>query len=761
MKDFPKAAKGLALAALLASAPAFLFAGNIRQYSFSKSTKDGYEPLTDATEIVPDKWTNQTVIFGDMTSKLDAYTGQGFPIGFDFHFGGQDFDQFAVTPGGTVLLGFSEVKYGGRGGSFFVGEQEGYDQGFYLGMTPVSYGVRSGNISYKTEGEEGNRVLTIQFANMILNETEVGVALSRCGKYSVQVRLYEDGRIQYAFLEQATPTNNAGFYTGLRGWDDEDCMLLTSTGLNNKVELSTERTGSMLTAGSYVKWDPEDPDNEYAPVFTFTPESSQTPVNAAPTNLQIVQNGKNIEVSCDRAENAPATMILMSNKPITNNDLPDNGVTYGVHNSLGDFIGDIGDATVIYYSDDEHPVSVIRDVPEQTPMYVRAISVNGYPVYDTDVYAEASLVASQNPPTNFEAVTEGDVTTLSWTSKYPVIIATTQEYKGAGVYQGVFGQPESTAKAGDLIEGGGEVIYAGDASEFAYTMDDPNTLYLFRIWNVDTSVEGGLVSSTGTDTEAVPAPTYPYEPKVENYPCNVDPLGWGSSSDNYGFRAALRDGDNERAFRGYAVNQEATYAITPALPAGKNAKLTFEYGIETMRDPEKDPETGIEMLKGYEPGWYGEAPGAGFNICIGPNGNETVLKTITEYNGTMDIFAGTDYQQGSCTYDPVEIEIGEIPAGSRIGFSFLTEKSTAMFIRNIRLDAEVSGVQTTVAATPGLTVTTARGELTVLADADRKAEIYNAAGIHIASCDLKAGQSETIALPAGIYVVAGIKVIVR
>ena len=85
-----------------------------------------------------------------------------------------------------------------------------------------------------------------------------------------------------------------------------------------------------------------------------------------------------------------------------------------------------------------------------------------------------------------------------------------------------------------------------------------------------------------------------------------------------------------------------------------------------------------------------------------------------------------------------------------------------MFIRNIRLEAEEdSGVETIVDATPGLTVTSGSGRLSMYAAADLRAEIYNATGIRVAVCDLKAGQSETIALPAGIYVVAGIKVIVR
>lgn len=765
MNTLTKLFRTAVAASLFAACPGIVLAGNIRQYSFSKSTRNGYEALTDAVPIVPEKWSTQSVIYPGGVVKIDKYTGEGFPIGFDFRFGGQIFDQFIVSNTGAIVLGKGTVNFSGHADNYIFGKDTGYMSSFYAGMTPVMCGTRSGNISYKTEGSEGKRVLTVQFADMVVNETEIGVPLTRCGRFALQIRLYEEtGNVQYAFQEIQTPNKNNGLYAMIRGWDNTDAMLLTSDGLNNKYQASPKRGGNLLERDTYIIWDADDPDNEYAPVITFSPCMDQTPVHAAPTDLQIVQEGKNVIVSCKRAEGAPATMILASDKPFTEAEVPTDGVTTGVKDADGNYTFSIGNANVLYYDDEETPRAVITDIPEKTSIYVRAFSVNGYPVYDPAEYSvEASLIAAQNPPANFVAETEGAVAHLSWTSKYPVIVAATREHTGSNVYCGVFGQPKGDVAVGDMIEGGGEVIYTGDASSFDYTMPEPNTLYLFRIWNVDStsSTEGGLVSATGSDTEAVPAPTFPWVPDVENYPYNVNPLGWINENGSIGFYPAWRNGDHLTALRAWSIGKEPTSCATPAFPAAINAKLTFEFGIETMRDPEKDPETGIEMLKGYEPGWFGEVEGAGLTISMGETGQETELKRVTEYNGTMDRFAGDDWQEGSCTYEPVEVEIGEIPAGHRLGFSIKSEKTTAIFIRKIRLEAEINGVATTIATAGDLTVTAGRGEIILSAAAGCKADIYNALGARVASRSLSAGESVRIALPAGIYVAGGQKVVVR
>lgn len=214
MKHFSAIASTAALSAAL-MLPGLVFAGNIRQYSFKKGGP-AYSELTDDTKIVPEAWTPQTVIFKDGAVKLDAYEGEAFPIGFTFRYGGQEFDQFAPTVLGNLILGKGSVSFAGQGGSLMTGADDGYANRFHIGMSPINYGTRSGEISYKTEGEEGSKVLTVQFKDMILNETEVGIPPARCGRYNLQIRLYQaTGQVQYAFEEVKTCTSTSGFYTCL------------------------------------------------------------------------------------------------------------------------------------------------------------------------------------------------------------------------------------------------------------------------------------------------------------------------------------------------------------------------------------------------------------------------------------------------------------------------------------------------------------------------------------------------------------------
>ena len=310
MKHFSAIARTAALSAAL-MLPGMVFAGNIRQYTFKKGGP-AYSELTDDVKIVPESWTPQTIIFKDGKVKLDAFEGEAFPIGFTFRYGGQEFDQFAPSVTGNLLLGKGSVSFMGEGGSFMTGASTEHLNRFLIGMSPINYGTLSGKISYKTEGEEGSKVLTVQFKDMILNETEVGMPPARCGRYNLQIRLYQaTGQVQYAFEEVKTCTSTSGFYTGLHGWDDDDAVLMTATGLNNKVTVSEERAGNMLKPGTYIAWDTNDAGNEYTPVFTFTPVADTPAPAQAPANLSVRQKGKSVIVKCDRAKDADYTVIMM------------------------------------------------------------------------------------------------------------------------------------------------------------------------------------------------------------------------------------------------------------------------------------------------------------------------------------------------------------------------------------------------------------------------------------------------------------------
>ena len=160
------------LAALLAlGAPSLAWGGNIPQYFVSKGGTP-YAEFSDGTAI-PCAWSGgNLVIFPGEVETPNAHKAEGFPIGFDFRFGGHVFNQFIVSNNGNVYLGNGSVDYGG--------------EAFRLGMAPVMHGLYRADISYKTSGTPGSRVLTVQYKRAILNEQSTSK-----GKYSLQIRMFE------------------------------------------------------------------------------------------------------------------------------------------------------------------------------------------------------------------------------------------------------------------------------------------------------------------------------------------------------------------------------------------------------------------------------------------------------------------------------------------------------------------------------------------------------------------------------------------
>ena len=70
----------------------------------------------------------------------------------------------------------------------------------------------------------------------------------------------------------------------------------------------------------------------------------------------------------------------------------------------------------------------MTDIPANTKVYVRAYSMNGYPSTAVRQWRETMFVTTQNPPTNFETKVSARGAQLSWSSIYPVIVATTTEH---------------------------------------------------------------------------------------------------------------------------------------------------------------------------------------------------------------------------------------------------------------------------------------------------------------------------------------------
>lgn len=644
------------MAAVIA-APALLFAGNIPQYQVSKGDKV-VSLFTNGTNI-PCKWSEgEYALFPDGKEYANANVGEGFPIGFNFRFAGQYFDQFVVNNDGIIHFGNGSVSTG--------------DNTFQVNFYPMKNGVKAGAISYRTTGTEGNRVLEVQYKDLKIRET------GYVGEYHLQFRFYEeDGRIEIAFQEiETTGTDNTGFSVGLHGWDSKDALHLTALGINSNldVKISPKLSSNILESDSYVHWDSNDYDKHYKPVYVFTPCLDTTAPESKPKDFIVTQRGNRFAINCKKAELSPATVILYSNSPFSSDDYPKDGETFrGAYYDKNDrqiITTTYGNAKALYYGNDDNIAITLDNVEDGIDYYFTAMSANGYPAYGRDNVAEVKIATSQAAPNNFTAnATSESLINLAWDSNYPVIIASTTEVlpgyqKG---YKGVFGIPESDAKVGDEIEGGGKVIYVGDVKNLAVDAET-NTLIFFRAW----SVNGNTLSATSADVAAVTNPSFPYEPGMEYYPFGEKLMGWSASEDQY--VPWIKQYDQANALRAFSVSGNVVSLMTPELDLSLSTHISFEYSLETIR-----PADDQGVPQGNKPGVFGTGS---LNVSAGGK----TYKSVASYNGTMTE-CPDGYESGSSTFEVVELDLDAIGKNERITFSFSTDKeeTSYLYLRNIKI----------------------------------------------------------------------------
>lgn len=657
----------LSLLAFSSLIPAF--AGNIPQYIMTKGGPE-YKGFSDGNKIAFTWPEGRYGLFPDGKHSYNPRTAPGFPIGFEFILGGVVFDQFIPDNNGRIYLGKGEVAYG---------------QGaFNVGMSPIAHGIQRCDLQYKTTGEEGNRVLTMQFKNATLATTAIPK-----GEFNLQIRLYEsDGRVEYAFEECETTNSSAGgFDTGIRGWDSSDVILLTAKGLDSPVSVSPKLKADMLDPESFIKWDSKDIENYYMPVFTLTPVSDKTAPASAPENLQMTQNGNVINITCDRAPGADATVLLYSTSPFTDADMPEDGETFraAYMDSRGRqiFPMRLGEAYPLYYGNAEKINAEIQNVEEGATYYVRAISANGYPAYNRTLMADKVFTTSQAAPSSLTASAAGEKNIMiKCVADNPVIIAATTERepgynKG---YNGLFGIPSSNAKVGDEIEGGGHIVYVGDAGEFS-AQTEANAMTYFRAW----TVKDGILSATSADCACAPAVSLPFIPAIEEYPQGESIKGWSTqplTGDNV-YIPMPRNNGTDNAVKALSINGQRLSLFTPPIPLNRPVKVSFEWAMETVRPAEASDDSGDILLpKGNKPGEFGSG-----SLDLSING--TIYRSVNKYDGTMTVYSGDEYLEGSSTFVPFEAEIPQSEGSGNLEISFAgdAENTSMLYLRSFRVEA--------------------------------------------------------------------------
>ena len=60
-----------------------------------------------------------------------------------------------------------------------------------------------------------------------------------------------------------------------------------------------------------------------------------------------------------------------------------------------------------------------------------------------------------------------------------------------------------------------------------------------------------------------------------------------------------------------------------------------------------------------------------------------------------------------------------------------------------------------------LAVIPGKGEITLMARANKNVTIHTVSGITVDKCNLNTGETRTVAVPAGVYIINGVKMVVK
>ncbi len=199
--------------------------------------------------------------------------GTGFEIGFNFIFNGINYDRFGVISNGWIVLGKSQL------GNSAVDVQNistsplneiGPENKFLRSRIAACAGLlyRNGlnsRINYQLSGEEGEKVLTVQWQNFV-------IANSNNGQTSIdfQILLYEKDNsieIKYGDFFSFGYTSSTNFQIGLGGFELSDFINKKTTlnNWNNLIDANNSFDNCLINQNTILP--------EYGRTLRFTPPS--------------------------------------------------------------------------------------------------------------------------------------------------------------------------------------------------------------------------------------------------------------------------------------------------------------------------------------------------------------------------------------------------------------------------------------------------------------------------------------------------------
>lgn len=565
-----------------------LYAQKVIYYDFSSTTGDGnYVELANTTVL-----TGADKIKGDFKDFILSKTDEaitidsakkrtedlmGFPIGFNFAIAGKVFDRFLPVSNGYIMFGTGKIDKESLNDGFDLSE-------FSAGLCADAGVKRSSNtkISYSLSGEEGSKILSVEFKNLRYEyneETDLGT-----DSLTYTIRLYQiDGHVELYFGSMYASEQGTWFRVGLagEGW--------RNTHYRAPVSVSWDTT--TFTEGATGKQNFKDKKMTIGTTYKFSkPQECVKPATKAQILCSTTSNSAEIEVKMPQEKEGDGYILMYSQGPMTK--FPVDGKTYKADDS-------IGNAKVLL-------VQEIR--PEETELNeeeIRSLSPNTeYYIYTLMSNSRCSSAPKYGDTTKYVAKTktsEPEELKLTYAkdtillmpkanalNENMLVLATTVQGKDEyGNYdlRGLFGSLSGDFKIGDTVrtkEGGfgGKVIYVGANSDkpIVYTNIVDNMIYHFGAFS---RAANGDYSTVYVKADTITKASVPFHEEFVGMPEGEIPYGWNGVEISVG-----RGGDLEGVIR--SVGEEA-YLETPQMvfPLEKDARLMVEYNLSQYQGRSK------------------------------------------------------------------------------------------------------------------------------------------------------------------------------
>jgi hypothetical protein len=515
------------LSLLMASLACLSASAQVVQAYDAQVVHGTYTPITDGVVVastVEGIDFGKGVYSGDGTEHTSAFTGQGFPIGFDFKYDNKMMNQFVIGARGYIILGKDSVKASVPSSTYSLFTSS--DDNDLLGMIYRSEvgRIASTEVSYKTVGEAPNRELIVQFKDLQMcvdgwKATEVRDTVG------LQIHLYEaTGNVELVFngFEPSATTASDFNYDdalkiGIRG--EVGDLLIKSGSFDSDV---------FVVKDDNIRWKSSQYPADGLTYLFAAPEDCAAPATQ-PADLSYTTSTNGVEGKFVPTAAADHYLVLI-NKAAELSAAPEGGKIYAVGDS-------IGDARVIAYGVDT--TFSCKDILEgASTYYVHVLGVNAFcfygPKYNTVSPLTSAIVTKPLPPAGFD-FTANDSTSITFNVKGnaagdDVLVAYTTEPKlniwGQTLAGGSFGTPSGSYEVGSTIEGGGTVAYVGKSKDGIVATDlVPGMTQYFKAWSRNAA---GEYSTTSIEAVGSSAGVLPWSPDFSKMAGYEAPEGWMS-----------------------------------------------------------------------------------------------------------------------------------------------------------------------------------------------------------------------------------------